>query len=152
MDNGHQIITDLKKTFGEKAITEQKTVDALPTVWLPEDRAIEVLRHLKTGVERPYRTLYDLTVIDERVRGHRLGLPESDFSLIYHLLSYERNEDIRIKVGLKGEAPSVSTVTGLWPSANWYEREAWDMFGVIFEDHPHLDRTSPPQGTPCTCH
>ena len=140
MDNNHQIITELKKTFGEETITEQQTVDALPTVWLPGDRAIEVLRHLRTNVVRPYRTLYDLTVIDERVRDHRQGLQESDFSIIYHLLSYERNEDIRIKVGLKGESPSVPTVTGLWPSANWYEREAWDMFGVTFEGHPHLRR------------
>ena len=99
-----------------------------------------MLRHLKTNVTGPYRTLYDLTVIDERVRSHRQGLPESDFSIIYHLLSYERNEDLRIKVGLKGEFPSVSTVTGLWPSASWYEREAWDMFGVTFEGHPHLRR------------
>ena len=140
MDNSQQIITELKRTFGEEVITEQQTVDALPTVWLSEDRAIEVLRHLRTDVECPYRTLYDLTVIDERVRGHRHGLPESDFSVIYHLLSYERNEDIRIKVGLKGEFPSMPTVTGLWPSANWYEREAWDMFGVTFEGHPHLRR------------
>ena len=140
MNNSQQIITELKRTFGEEVITEQQTVDALPTVWLSEDRAIEVLRHLRTDVECPYRTLYDLTVIDERVRGHRHGLPESDFSVIYHLLSYERNEDIRIKVGLKGEFPSMPTVTGLWPSANWYEREAWDMFGVTFEGHPHLRR------------
>ena len=86
MDNSHQIIAELKKTFGEEAITEQQTVDALPTVWLSGDRAIEVLGHLRTDVQRPYRTLYDLTVIDERVRGHRQGLPESDFSIIYHLL------------------------------------------------------------------
>jgi len=140
MDISHQIVTELKKTFGEEAITEQQTVDALPTVWLAADRAIEVLSHLRTDVERPYRTLYDLTVIDERVRTHRQGLPESDFSIIYHLLSYERNEDIRLKVGLKGESPYIPTVTALWPSANWYEREAWDMFGVTFEGHPHLRR------------
>jgi NADH-quinone oxidoreductase subunit C/D len=140
MDNSHQIIAELKKTFGEETITEQQTVDALPTVWLSGDRAIEVLRHLKTGVAAPYRTLYDLTVTDERVRSHRQGLPECDFSLMYHLLSYERNEDIRIKVGLKDNSLSIPTVTGLWPSANWYEREAWDMFGVTFEGHPHLRR------------
>lgn len=145
MDNSHQIITELKKTFGEEAIIEQQTVDALPTVWLSGNRAIEVLGHLKTNVAGPYRTLYDLTVIDERVRSHRQGLPECDFSIIYHLLSYQRNEDIRVKVGLKGEFPTIPTVTGLWPSANWYEREAWDMFGVTFEGHPHLRRILMPE-------
>ena len=52
MDNSHQIIAELKNTFGEETITEQQTVDALPTVWLSGDRAIEVLRHLKTDIER----------------------------------------------------------------------------------------------------
>jgi NADH-quinone oxidoreductase subunit C/D len=84
--------------------------------------------------------LYDLTAIDERVRAHRQDQPESDFTICYHLLSFDRNDDIRIKVPLRGESPSLSTITSLWPSADWYEREVWDMFGVKFEGHPHLKR------------
>ena len=53
MDNSHQIIAELKNTFGEETITEQQTVDGLPTVWLSEDKAIEVLSHLRTDIERP---------------------------------------------------------------------------------------------------
>jgi NADH-quinone oxidoreductase subunit C/D len=118
----------------------QATRDDIPTLWVNQDKILALLRHLKTGVPNPYRTLYDLTTIDERVRSHRQGQPESDFTVVYHLLSYDRNEDIRIKVPLKGEYPSLPTITTLWKSADWYEREAWDMFGVKFDGHPHLKR------------
>ena len=84
--------------------------------------------------------LYDLTAIDERTRIHREGQPPSDFTVVYHLLSVERNEDVRIKVPLQGDRPTIPTITDLWPAADWYERELWDMFGVGVAGHPHLVR------------
>ena len=60
----------------------------------------DVLRYLKLEAERPYRMLYDLTAIDERTRAHRDDQPASRFTVIYHLLSFERNADIRLKVAL----------------------------------------------------
>lgn len=140
MAQNHSIIDDLKKTFPEAVIATQDTQDEIPTVWAAKDRVSDVLRRLKTGVERPYRMLYDLTAIDERPRAHRQGQPDSRFTVVYHLLSFDRNEDVRIKVPLTGESPSLPSITGLWPSANWYEREAWDMFGIAFDGHPHLQR------------
>jgi NADH-quinone oxidoreductase subunit C/D len=134
------IIGNLKKTFGEAVLAVQSTRDEIPTLWVKQDEILAILRHLKTGVPNPYRTLYDMTAIDERVRLHRQGEPDSDFTIVYHLLSYDRNEDVRIKVPLKGESPTIPTITALWQSANWYEREAWDMFGVKFDGHPHLTR------------
>lgn len=140
MNNSNSIIEELRNTFSDTVFTTQVTEDVIPTVWVPADRIGGVLRYLKTGMESPYRALYDLTVIDERTRNHRPGLPESDFTLVYHLTSYERNQDIRIKAALRGEFPSIASVTGIWPSAGWYEREAWDMFGVTFDGHPNLRR------------
>src|SRR5665647_1619588 len=87
-----------------------------------------------------YRVLLDLTAIDERVRTNRQGQPPSDFTVVYLLISYDRNELVRLKVPLLGEFPSIRTITDLWESANWYEREVWDMFGVVFEGHPNLRR------------
>ena len=84
--------------------------------------------------------LYDLTAIDERVRRDRASSPARDFTVVYHLLSFDRNEDVRVKVALAEDAASLPTVTDLWPAANWYEREAWDMFGIVFDGHPHLAR------------
>lgn len=140
MNDDIKVIDQLKCTFTESVIAAQDTNDGIPTLWVSGDRAPDILRYLKNGIGNPFRTLYDLTAIDERVRANRNGQPESDFTVVYHLLSYSRNEDLRIKVPLKGGSPSLSTITGIWPSAGWYEREAWDMFGITFSGHPHLRR------------
>ena len=140
MNPDNSIFDDLKSIFHEDILSVQPTRDNISTLWVSPERACDVLRHLKSTVRNPYKTLYDLTAIDERVRNHRQNQPESDFTVVYHLLSYDRNDDIRIKVPLKGDTPSLPTITGLWQSADWYEREAWDMFGVRFDGHPHLKR------------
>ena len=100
----------------------------------------DVLRYLKHEIARPYRMLFDLTAVDERLRKHREGLPAADFTVVYQLLSLERNADIRIKVALRGEYPSIKSIVGLFVNANWYEREVWDLFGITFDGHPRLRR------------
>jgi NADH-quinone oxidoreductase subunit C/D len=151
---GDAIFQELQQVFGEASVRPQATCDGrdgIPTFWAPRDKAHEMLRRLKTEAERPYRFLYDLTAIDERVRADRCDGPASDFTVVYHLLSFERNQDVRIKVALTGERPSLETITDIWRSANWYEREVWDMFGVTFDGHPHLRRILMPptwQGHP----
>ncbi len=102
MTQDHPIIDHLKSTFGEAVLAVQATRDTIPTLWIDRSKASDVLLHLKTAVDHPYKMLYDLTAIDERARSHRQGQPESDFTIVYHLLSYDRNEDVRIKVPLKG--------------------------------------------------
>lgn len=134
------IIEQLKNRFGDTEIVSQATADGIPTIRASRDNVQDVLHYLKKVVDSPYRTLYDLSAIDERSRIHRRDQPESDFTVVYHLLSYGRNEDLRIKIALKGEYPSIPTITNIWPSADWYEREAWDMFGISFEGHPNLRR------------
>lgn len=140
MDSKSNIIDELTERFGKEAVNPQSTLDGIPTLWVPKDKLREILFYLKKGVGGPYRMLYDLFAMDERVRSRRQGQPESDFTVVYHLLSFERNEDVRVKVALKGERPSLPSSVDIWPSANWYEREAWDMFGITFEGHPHLTR------------
>ena len=115
--------------------------DGIPTVWARKEQVTDVLRYLKSEVSQPYRTLYDLTVIDERARVNRFpAQPPGDFSIVYTLLSYERKAEVRIKVALEGDAPALASMVELWPAANWYEREAWDMFGIRFDGHPNLRR------------
>ena len=137
------VLDPLRERFPSLAV--QETCDGIPTVWAPRDVAHELIRHLKHAVERPYRMLYDLTAIDERTRRQRDGQPPSDFTVVYHLLSFDRNEYIRIKVALEGESPSLATITDIWPMANWYEREVWDLFGIRFDGHPHLVRIMMPR-------
>lgn len=134
------IVRELQQRFGETILSVQQTRDEVPTIWVSKEGVREVLRYLKTGIERPYRMLFDLSAIDERLRQFRKDQPKSDFTVFYHLMSFERNEDIRVKVPLAGEFPSLPTVSDLWPNANWYEREVWDMFGIRVEGHPHLRR------------
>ena len=140
MNDQSHIFQELQPKFGEAILNTQETCDKIPTVWVARDQAHSVLRHLKTEVEKPYRMLYDLTAIDERGRVHRQNQPPGEFSVVYHLLSFERNRDMRLKVPLRGEYPSMPTITDIWSAANWYEREVWDMFGITFDGHPYLRR------------
>ena len=83
--------------------------------------------------------LIDLTGVDysEYGEGAWQGLR---FAVVYHLLSIRKNHRIRLKVFVDGEPPVVDSVINIWNSANWYEREAFDLFGIIFEGHPDLRR------------
>src|SRR5262249_2741333 len=67
------------------------------------------------------------------------------FTVVYTLLSFERNEYLRLKVALSERRLAAPSITSIWPSANWYEREVWDMFGIVFEGHPHLRRILMPE-------
>jgi NADH-quinone oxidoreductase subunit C/D len=145
MDEIPDIYQDLKTKFGQAILALQPTKDDTPTIWVSEDSIVSLMRYLKSEVDQPYRMLYDLTAIDERQREHRQGQPDSDFSVVYNLLSFDRNQNLRLKVPLKGEYPSLPTVTPVWPVADWYEREVWDMFGVKFDGHPHLVRILMPR-------
>jgi len=136
----------LRDRFEAGAVTAAPEArDSIPTFWVARERLRKVLGYLKAGVERPYAMLYDLTAIDERSRTHREGEPAGDFTVVYHLLSFERNEYLRIKTSLDSGALSLDSITSLWPGANWYEREVWDMFGIVFSGHPHLQRILMPK-------
>ena len=135
-----EIVRDLVTRFPDGNFVPQNAADAVPTWWVPAQMLHDVLHYLKYEIAQPYRMLFDLTAVDERLRKHREGLPAADFTLVYQLLSLERNADVRIKVALRGEYPSIKSIVGLFVNANWYEREVWDLFGITFEGHPRLRR------------
>jgi NADH-quinone oxidoreductase subunit C/D len=140
MENARDIADALQHRFGESILMMQPVRDGVPTVWVSESAVHDVLAYLKTDSANGFSMLFDLTAIDERMRAHRQEQPESDFTVVYYLISLERNADVRIKVPLAASYLRMASVTDLWPSADWYEREAWDMFGIAFEGHPHLQR------------
>jgi len=137
------VLDQVKERFPD--VTVQPVLDAIPTVWASAATTHELLRYLKHDVEAPYRFLYDLSAIDERLHRNRGNGVRSDFTIVYHLLSYDRNEFFRVKTPLEGEYPTTRSITDVWPMANWYEREVWDMFGIRFEGHPHLVRILMPR-------
>ncbi|MBK9184929.1 MAG: NADH-quinone oxidoreductase subunit C/D [Moraxellaceae bacterium] len=139
-----EVVRELYAQFGAEAFVLQPTKDDVPTLWVERSKLVEVLRFLR-NVPRPYVMLYDLSAMDERLRQHRYGLPAADFTVFYHLLSVERNSDVRIKVALNGDSLNVPSVISIWPNANWYEREVWDLFGIEFDGHPLLVRIMLPR-------
>ncbi|EPC00037.1 bifunctional NADH:ubiquinone oxidoreductase subunit C/D [Litchfieldella anticariensis FP35 = DSM 16096] len=144
------IVVALKQRFGERGIHEQATLTGIPVVWLSRDVLSEALAFLR-DMPDPFEMLFDLSAIDERLRTRREGLPESDFTVFYHLLSVSRNRDVMLKVALREGDLELPSVISLYPNADWYEREVWDMFGIDFRGHPHLTRILMPptwQGHP----
>lgn len=140
----HEVVRELHAQFGADSFVFQPTVDKVPTLWVPRAKLIEVLRFLR-NLPRPYVMLYDLSATDERLRQHRFGMPMGDFTVFYHLLSIDRNSDVRIKVALSEGDLNLPTAIGVWPNANWYEREVYDLFGINFDGHPNLYRIMLPR-------
>ncbi|MGD9505474.1 MAG: NADH-quinone oxidoreductase subunit B/C/D [Syntrophobacteraceae bacterium] len=136
----------LEEHFGDAVRREPYTSD-MASFHVREDRLRDVLRYLKYEARPRYQRLDDLTAVDESARRSGGGAKDSgafeahpDFTVVYHLLSFDSASKVRLKVGINGETPSVSSITGIWPSASWYEREAYDLMGVRFEGHPNLRR------------
>lgn len=137
------IVSDLQARFGESCV-EQSTVDAFPTVWIDRTQVKDALRYLKNDATYKYELLYDLSAIDERLRQHKDDQPTSEFTVFYHLISLSSDKDIRIKVPLRDADLNIETIEKIYPCANWYEREAFDMFGINFTGHSNLRRILTP--------
>jgi NADH dehydrogenase I D subunit len=150
----------LQERFGPALRPLPPTAD-MPSFAVAADRVPEVLRFLKTESTPRFLRLDDLTAVDESARRDRrpersegttgkeiLGEEPRqadqpswpDYTLIYHLLSFEPAGRLRLRVPLFGKNPVTGTVTDIWPSADWYEREVFDLFGIRFRGHPNLVR------------
>lgn len=134
-----EVVDALRQQFGDAITCEQAALTGMPVLWVARDRLLEVMGYLR-DLRDGFRMLYDLSCIDERFRSHRRGLPDSSFTVFYHLLSIGRNRDILLKVALSEPDTSLPSCTSIYANANWYEREVWDMFGVEFHGHPRLAR------------
>lgn len=93
---------------------------------------LDLIEFLRSDQTCAFSTLIDITAIDHPARAQR-------FDIVYHLLSMYRNQRIRVKVAVR-EDELVPSLTGIFPGANWYEREVFDLFGVLFSGHPDLRR------------
>ena len=130
------ILKLLNDEFGDKTFFAQNCIDEIHTLWVPQQQIVHILIFLRPH----FCMLYDLFAIDERTRENRQDQPDADYTVVYQLLSMRRNEDLRIKVGLSASQLVLPSIVDIWPNANWYEREAWDMFGISFDGHPSLFR------------
>ena len=136
---------DLRRAVAERfgdSVREEENAADQPTLVTDTATAPALLTFLKQEAPQKYRRLEDLTVVDESTRRQR---PEHDYTLTYQLLNFADPGYLRVKVPLTGENPEAPSVASIWPSANWYEREAFDMFGVRFSGHPDLRRILMPE-------
>ncbi len=99
----------------------------------------QVCRALRDEPEFAFEQLIDLCGVDYSAYGNG-GWNGPRFAVAYHLLSVSNNHRIRLKIFARGEVPLVDSVTPIWSGANWFEREAFDLFGIVFEGHPDLRR------------
>jgi NADH-quinone oxidoreductase subunit C len=116
--------------------------DHVPDVWVARDEVtmvvgrdglIDALTRLREEPELSFGFLSSVTAIDHPGT-------EPRFWIVYELRSVEHAHRLRVKVGLPADDAHVPSVTPLFPTADWHERETWDLFGVVFDGHPDLDR------------
>lgn len=123
-------LTRLAGKFPEQIQTVDDGVDA--AIIVPREALLSVMQYLRDDAEMAFTQLMDVTAADYPNRPER-------FEVIYHLLSLRHNTRIRVKVAATEETP-VETLCDLFPTANWFEREVFDMFGIYFNRHPDLRR------------
>ncbi len=127
IDLGEQVAAALPD-----AVLRRELANDELTLWVERAEIVKVLSHLKTDQNCQFKVLLDVTAVDYPER-------EARFEVVYHLLSLKHNQRLRIKLETD-EATPVPSVTGVHSGANWFERETWDMYGVMFSDHPDLRR------------
>jgi NADH-quinone oxidoreductase subunit C len=121
------------KAWDAQAVTEVIEFRGETTVVVPREHLVRAASYLASEPSLHFSFLSDITTVD------RYPL-EPRFEVNYQLLSLDRNERLRLKVRLAGSEPVVHSVTEIWPTANWHERENFDLMGIRFEGHPELSR------------
>jgi NADH-quinone oxidoreductase subunit C len=127
-------LTKLKEKFGERVI-ETHAYRGDDTAIIKKEALLDVARFLKEDSQLQYNFLIDVTAVDYLKMGRT-----PRFEVVYHFFSLPHKQRVRIKVPLNEPDLEVDSLVPLWPGANWYEREVYDMFGVRFRGHPHLRR------------
>jgi NADH-quinone oxidoreductase subunit C len=128
----HPLVKRLKEKFGEAVGDASEFIGQL-SVYVDRERIVEVCDFLRTDEKTPFDYLSDLTCVHYPDRG------DVPFEMIYNLFSIPANERVRLKAKTSDEA-GIDSVTGVWPAANWLEREVYDLFGIRFANHPDLRR------------
>jgi NADH-quinone oxidoreductase subunit C len=123
---GEQIVAALPAVTGYDVAYGELTITA------DAQKILDVLNYLRDDSQCRFRQLVDITGVDNPGREQR-------FDVVYHMVSLHNNQRIRVKI-MTDEATPVPSATAIFPSAGWYERETWDLYGVMFSDHPDLRR------------
>lgn len=132
------ILNKVKSQFGDYVLEVSDFRNDLSIV-IEKSKIVELAKFLKEDSELQFVMCKDVTAIDWATRKNR-------FTAVYHIYSFHLNYTLRIKANIDNEPASIETVSSVWPGANWYERETYDMYGINFENHPDLRRMYMPEG------
>jgi NADH/F420H2 dehydrogenase subunit C len=128
----------LEQALPEGSFQLAATRDDIPTIVVSAEALVEVARVLRDHASLRFNVCLDVTAADRFPRTPR-------FDVVYHLVATDVPFTLRMKVQLQGVTDTLPTLSGIWPSANWQEREVWDLFGIVFDGHPKLERLIMPE-------
>lgn len=109
------------------------------TIEIPAAQVVEVCTALRDDPGMHFEQLIDLCGVDYLEYGEG-AWQQPRFAVVYHLLSVKNNIRVRVRAFIREDEPKVASVANIWSVANWFEREAFDLFGILFEGHPDLRR------------
>ncbi len=131
IENDSFVVKKVSEEFGHSVDRFSQEADML-VFWVMKERLLDLLQFLRDDNQLQFNFLTTLC---------GMHYPETNqLGVVYHLHSFTNNHRIRIKTATPLENPMIPSITSLWPSANWMERETYDFFGIIFEGHPRLLR------------
>lgn len=125
----------IKRMFPD-AVASADIVNGEQQVVVNKAGILEFMRRLRDDEGTLFNFMMDLTAVD--YLGRRPA--EARFEVVYHLYSLKHNHRVRVKVPVSQADPTIDSVTQVWKAANWFEREVWDLYGLVFKGHPDLKR------------
>ena len=137
-DYYRQLEAQLKARFSSQLSATNVEIAEL-TVELPREQLLSVCQVLRDDPSFAFEQLIDLCGVDFSEYGNG-SWSGPRFAVVYHLLSIKNNHRLRLRCFVEDDLPMIPSVIPIWNSANWYEREAFDLFGILFEGHPDLRR------------
>ena len=149
MSEEHEATTEAQQPLVIQKVQEQYADAILDvsdaqgelTITVRKDVIYQLMGFLKSDSELAYNFLADVTAVDYSLMEDVLmEYDYARFMVVYHLLSTEKKERLRVKVPVHEKELSIPSMTAIWKVANWLERETYDMFGITFENHPDLRR------------
>jgi NADH-quinone oxidoreductase subunit C len=132
------LIASIEEAVPGVRVEVAPNIDLHTTIYVSRDELPALARGLRDRPGLRFDLLAELTAVDWWPR-------EPRFEVVYILVSVEHRLRLRVKVRLQGDDARIGTVSGVWPAANWLEREVWDLFGIVFDAHPDPRRLLMPE-------
>jgi NADH-quinone oxidoreductase subunit C len=132
------LVASLQAAHPDAQIERVPSVDLQTTCYVSRDALPALARALRDQTQFAFTFLAELTAVD-------FWPKEPRYEVVYLLVSIANRMRLRLKVRMSGEDPHITTVSDVWPAANWLEREVWDLFGIAFEGHPDPRRLLMPE-------